>query len=46
MLVIGQTFGDLFYLGWSGSTLPIRNIIIKVGSKSNLQQWYEFEPDW
>ena len=33
MLVTCQRFGDL---GWSGSTLPIRTNIIKVGSKLRL----------
>ena len=34
MLVTCQRFGDLFFLGWSGSILQFRQNIIKVGSKS------------
>ena len=34
MLLTFQRFGDLFYLGWTGSILQIRTNIIKVGSKS------------
>ena len=34
MLVTCQRFGDLFYLGWSGSILQFRQNIIKVGPKS------------
>ena len=34
MIVMCQRFGDLFFLGWSGSILQFRQNMIRVGSKS------------